>query len=443
MRRALKLGGLALVGVLLIAATWAWWQILRTEETSTWPPVDGVTSAESEAATETYVTTGERRPSAAAFSFAPSTAATSQPWVDGTSFFPKILDDINNAQSSVHILMYGWKDGDVGQAFSAAVRAKAAEGVDVRIIVDTYGSQVFKGSMSLFDGMVAAGCHIVVNDSLPLDREGELGTDRSLDWRQDEVGQFDHRKLYVIDGSIAWTGGAGIEDHFYDGRFHDVMTRLTGNIVRQTQAAFLSSFWAYGGSLPSGMGSLAPYFPAPTSAGTIPATLTQNIQGGFVNATQQARELIGTATSRLDIVNPYLTDDGMIDAITAAGERGVNVRLFVSETSNNPTTQHALEHSYAQLQSAGVVIYLEPNVVVHAKVIVADDQASIGTLNLDAWAMYRNSEIAVTVTDPATVALLDQRLFGPDVARSSLAVPPEDFLSRLQAWWGDTISYFI
>ena len=443
MRRKLARVGIVLGVILGILLFWAWWHILRIQETSAWPPVDGVTSAGAEAATETFVADAGARPGEADFAFAPSTAATSEPWVDGTTFFPRILDDINNATSSVNILMYGWKEGQVGREFTDAVTAKAAQGVEVRVIVDTYGSQTAKGSEAMFDDLVAAGVHVVVNDTLPIDREGELGGDRSIDWRQDEVGQADHRKLYVIDGTIAWTGGAGIETHFYDGRFHDVMTRLTGDVVRQTQAAFLTSFHAYGGNLPTGPGSLAKYFPAPETAGTIPAVLTQNLPGGFVNATQQARELVDTATRRLDVMNPYLTDDDMIDRIAAAARRGVSVRLFVSADSNNNTTQNALEHDYGLLLDSGVIIYEYPGAVVHAKVIVSDERASIGTLNLDAWAMYRNSEIGVTVTDPATVAQLDDRLFGPDVAEASLGRPPEGFTNKLSAWWGDLISYFI
>jgi cardiolipin synthase A/B len=443
MRRALTVTGIVMVVLVSTLAFWAWAQILRIQETSTWPPVGGVTPQTAQAATEAFVADPDARPDQADFVYAPSTVATSEPWVDGATFFPKILADIDGATSSVDILMYGWKDGQVGRAFSDAVSAKAKEGIEVRVIVDSYGSQVFKGSEAMFDEMVAAGVHIVVNDLLPIDREGELGTDRSVDWRQDEVGQADHRKLYVIDGTIAWTGGAGIETHFYDGRFHDVMTRVTGDLVRQAQAAFLTSFHAYGGILPTGPGSLAKYFPAPKAAGTIPAILTQNIPGGFVNATQQARELVDTATKRLDVMNPYLTDDDMIDRIAAAAQRGVTVRLFVSQTSNNKTTQHALDHDYSKLLDAGVVIYEYPGAVVHAKVIVSDDRASIGTLNLDAWAMYRNSEIVVTVTDPATVTLLDERLFAPDVAKSSLGQPPEGAKNKIAAWWADAISYFI
>ena len=85
---------------------------------------------------------------------------------------------------------------------------------------------------------------------LPPDRDGLFPDHQHIDWRQDEVGRADHRKLYVVDGAIAWTGGAGIEDHFNDGRFHDVMVRVTGDVVRQAQAAFLTSFRGHGGPLP-------------------------------------------------------------------------------------------------------------------------------------------------------------------------------------------------
>ena len=103
----------------------------------------------------------------------------------------------------------------------------------------------------MFTRLAAAGAQIVVNDVFPVDRDGLYPDDRTLDWRQDEVGRADHRKLYVIDGGVAWTGGAGIEDHFENGGFHDVMVRVTGDVVRQAQAAFLTSFRGHGGPLPA------------------------------------------------------------------------------------------------------------------------------------------------------------------------------------------------
>ena len=72
------------------------------------------------------------------------------------------------------------------------------------------------------------------------------------------MGRADHRKLYVVDGAVAWTGGAGIEDHFENGGFHDVMVRVTGDVVRQAQAAFLTSFRGHGGPLPDDLVAVLP-----------------------------------------------------------------------------------------------------------------------------------------------------------------------------------------
>jgi cardiolipin synthase len=254
----------------------------------------------------------------------------------------------------------------------------------------------------------------VVNDVFPPDRDGLYPDGQTIDLLQDEVGRADHRKLYVIDGKVAWTGGAGIEDHFENGGFHDLMTRVTGDVVRQAQAAFLTSFRGHGGPLPA---DLSPYFPEPDDPGTIPAALVQVIPGGFIAATQAIAEQIDGARERLDVMNAYLTGD-MIERILAAARRGARVRIVVSEKSNNGQAAAALRHRYRDLLAAGVEVWEYPGAVVHAKVVVADDVVSFGTVNLDAWALYWNSEIAIVADSRATAELLQQRLFEPDIARS-------------------------
>ena len=147
--------------------------------------------------------------------------------------------------------MFGWREGDVGMRMAALLERKLAEDVEVRVIVDAYGSRPYKEAREMFTRLVDAGAQIVVNDVFPLDRDGLYPDDQQVDWRQDEVGRADHRKLYVIDGAVAWTGGAGIDDHFENGGFHDVMVRVTGDVVRQAQAAFMTSFDGHGGPLPA------------------------------------------------------------------------------------------------------------------------------------------------------------------------------------------------
>ena len=292
----------------------------------------------------------------------------------------------------------------------------------------------------MFTGLAAAGAQIVVNDVFPIDRDGLFPDDQHLDWRQDEVGRADHRKLYVIDGAVAWTGGAGIEDHFRDGGFHDVMTRVTGDVVRQAQAAFLTSFRGHDGPLQA---DLSKYFPEPADPGTTPIALAQVIPEGFVTATQAIREQIDGARTRLDVMNAYFTDREMIERIIAAARRGVKVRVVLSEESNNAPAEAAARHRYGELIAAGVELWELPGTVVHAKVIVADDVVSFGTVNLDAWALYRDSEIMMIARSAELASAFEERLFEPDIARSKPGEPPDGLRERLGSWLWDKLGYFL
>src|SRR6185436_18635460 len=195
-----------------------------------------------------------------------------------------------------------------------------------------------------------------------------------------------------------------------------------------------------GGPLPA---DLARYFPAPQEAGSIPIALAQVIPGGFVAASQAIREQIDGARERLDVINPYLTDRDMIERILAAARRGVKVRVVVSQTSNNAQATAALKAWYADLIGAGVEVWELPGTVVHAKVVVADDVVSFGTVNLDAWALYRNSEIMMIARSPELAELFETRLFDPDIARAKPAEPPAGIRQRLECWVADKLTFVL
>ena len=416
-------------------------QVFRITQRPSWPPpADAVTAAGAEAATRTFIGRDPVGTRDATLQFAWSTAATIEPWVDGANFFPRILADIESARSSVHILMFGWREGEIGTRMASLLESKLAEGVAVRVIVDGVGSRPYLNARGMFSRLAAAGAEIVVNDMLPPTRKGTFPDGQRLTWSWDETGRADHRKLYVVDGVISWTGGAGVEDHFNDGRFHDVMVRVTGDVVRQAQATFLTSFHAHGGPPP---GDLSPLFPEPPENGSTPIVLAQVIPGGFVAASQAIGEQIDAARERLDVINPYLTDRDMIDRIIAAARRGVSVRVLVSQRSNNFTATAALRHRYADLAAAGAEVWEVPDTVVHAKVVVADDIASFGTVNLDAWALYRNSEIMMMARSRETAELLRERLFEPDIARSGRGEPPSGTIGRLVSRVCDRLTYYL
>jgi cardiolipin synthase len=431
------------IGALVAAALFVgvYRQVLGVTQHSSWPPPpDAVTSAEAKDATEAFARRDDTRPHDAALDFAWSTAATIEPLVGGRTFFPRIFADIEAARTSVHILMFGWREGDVGMRMASLLERKLAAGVEVRVIVDGFGSRPYSDAHEMFTALAAAGAQIVVNDVFSLDRDGLFPDDQHIDWRQDEVGRADHRKLYVVDGVVAWTGGAGIEDHFENGGFHDVMVRVTGDVVRQAQAAFLTSFRGHGGPLPP---DLSRYFPEADDAGSTPIALAQVIPGGFVAASQAIREQIDGARLRLDVMNPYLTDGDMLARILGAARRGVKVRIVVSEKSNNDQATAALKHWYGDLIGAGVEVWELPGTVVHAKVVVADDVVSFGTVNLDSWALYRNSEITMIARSPNTASLFEERLFEPDIARSKRGDLPSGTRERFKSWFWDKLTFFL
>ena len=430
------------VGVALSAALVGLYRrVLGTAQRPCWPPPPGaVDAAGAQAATEAFA----RRPSAgtrdAALPFAWSTAAEIEPLVEGNAFFPRIVADVEAATSSVHILMFGWREGEVGTQLAELLQRKLAEGVEVRAIVDSFGSRPHKQARKLFTGLAHAGAQIVVNDLLPPNRGGLYPDGLRVRLRQDEIGRVDHRKLYVVDGKVAWTGGAGLEDHFRDGGFHDVMVRVTGDVVRQAQAAFLTSFRGHGGPLQS---DLSPYFPAPDEPGSIPVALAQVIPGGHVAATQAIAEQIDSARERLDVMNPYVTDRAMLERILATAGRGARTRIVVSEVSNNTLATAALKHRYADLRAAGVEVWEVPGTVVHAKVVVADDVVSFGTVNLDAWALYRNSEIVVLARSAELAAAFEERLFEPDIARAAAGIPPTARRERSRSFVADKVRHLL
>ena len=240
--------------------------MLTITQKPSWPPTAERDHGRGRAARDRAVRgRTDPKPADVGMPYAWSTAATIDPWPEGKNFFPRIFADIEQAHSSVHILMFGWREGEIGTKLADLLVAEdeaRRRGADHRRRRREARSSGRRGRCSR--GWPTRGRRSSSTTLLPWDEDGLYPDHRKFDWSQDDVGHADHRKLYVIDGTVAWTGGAGIEDHFANGEFHDVMVRVTGNVVRQAQALFLMSFRGHGGPLPA---DLSKYFPAQPDAG--------------------------------------------------------------------------------------------------------------------------------------------------------------------------------
>jgi cardiolipin synthase A/B len=341
--------------------------------------------------------------------FAESRASSVDVHVEGRNFYPQILEDIDAATSSVHINQFGFRPGVIGDAFAEALSAKAATGVPVRLVVDRQGSDPERSSRALYDRLTDAGIQVcVVRATKPRAPVGLLGGDGELRWNLGGLGHIDHRKFVIVDSRVGWIGGAGIEDHFQDGRFHDLFLRVTGPVVAQLQLVFVGSFRWLGGEIPlADLETLFPELDAGPDA--VPAVVLHNAPGRYRPITEAIAHLLESAEETLDVVNPYVTDRRMIRRVEEAARRGVRVRLFVPANPNNWACAAAQRFHHASLLDAGVRI-LEYPTMLHAKAFVRDGEELLaGTCNLEAWSLKRFFEIDLQVWSKDLASQFDER----------------------------------
>jgi len=357
--------------------------------------------------------------SALALAFEESRATSAEVHVEGRNFYPPMLHDIAAATTSVHVNQFGFRPGEVGEAFASALLAKAAEGVRVRLVVDRQGSDPDRSSRAFYERLTGAGIEVyVVRAAQPRAAHGRLGTNGEPRWNLEQLGHIDHRKVVVVDGRIGWVGGAGVEDHFQDGRFHDLFLRVTGPVVSQLQLVFLATVRWLGADVAAS--ELAGLFPEhPNADVAAPAVVLHNAPGRYRPITDAIAAAMDGASRSLDVVNPYVTDRGMILRMQAAARRGVRVRLFVPENANNWACAAAQRFHHGGLLEAGVEI-LEYPTMLHAKAFVRDDEdVLVGTCNLEAWSLRRFFEIDVRVHSRELARQFGERFTAPAVAVSS------------------------
>jgi cardiolipin synthase len=368
-----------------------------------------------------------------ALAFSESRASSVDVHVEGRNFYPPMLQDIDDATSSIHINQFGFRPGVIGEAFADALIAKAAMGVPVRLVVDRQGSDPERTSRALYERLTSAGIEIcVVRATKPRAPSGPLGSDSATRWNLGGLGHIDHRKFLIVDGRVGWIGGAGIEDHFQDGRFHDLFVRVAGPVVAQLQLVFLAGFRWLGGAVSAAeVETLFPELDAGPEA--VPALVLHNAPGRYRPITDAIARLLESANETLDVINPYVTDRRMIRRIEDAARRGVRVRLFVPANANNWACAAAQRFHHAKLLDAGVRI-LEYPTMLHAKAFVRDgEEVLAGTCNLEAWSLKRFFEIDLQVWSEPVALQIDERFCADAETVSSPGRPLDGAKERAKA----------
>jgi cardiolipin synthase len=323
----------------------------------------------------------------------PTSATDARLLVDGGAKYSALLLDVAAAQEHVHLEYYIFYPDQTGGALRDALVERARAGVKVRLLLDAVGSG--KTPARFFHELVAAG--------------GELAwfhPSRFLQvWKRPWLNLRSHRKIVVIDGRIAYTGGINITDE-EDERlradaYRDLHVRVEGDVVSSLQLVFVED-WAYA----TGNPPLTLPLPVP-QRGHVPV---QVLVSGPDSSWEAIHRLhvgaIHSAERRVWLATPYFVPgEAARMALTSAALGGLDVRLLVPRKSDSRLVTLAARSYFDELLAAGVQVYEYGPRMLHTKALLCDDDlAIIGSANFDHRSFRLNFEVSLMFRNAALCA---------------------------------------
>ncbi|MFJ8043937.1 phosphatidylserine/phosphatidylglycerophosphate/cardiolipin synthase family protein [Kitasatospora sp. NPDC096147] len=335
------------------------------------------------------------------------------PLRNGDEIFPAMLEAVDGARRTVDLMTFVYWRGDIARRFARALARKAAEGLRVRLLLDGFGSRLIEPE--LLDLMEAAGVRI------------------SWFRRPVRLSPFKqnhrcHRKVLVVDGRIAFTGGVGIAEEWcgdarHPGEWRDTHVRVVGPAVDGIAAAFAQN-WAE--CAPGTLYDEADRFEEHEQPG---GAVVQVVRGsaavGWQDLQTLMRVVISSAERRLRLATAYFApDDYFVDLLCEAAGRGVEVELLVpGRHMDKRVCQLAGERHFGRMTGCGVTVWQYAPTMMHAKVLTVDGVLSVvGSANFNRRSLDHDEEVVLAVVDEEFTARLD-RDFDEDLTRSEVVTP--------------------
>lgn len=344
--------------------------------------------------------------------------------VNGDPTFSAMLKAISEAKDHINFETYIIDDDETGNLFADLLIKKQAEGVQVNVIYDSFGCRSVP--TAFFQRLRNGGIRTV-----------EFNPINPFKVRNGDIHHRTHRKILIVDGAIAFTGGINIGSA-YHGRetrpnainrayWRDTHVMIEGPAVREFQKLFLTTWVSQNGpELFKGA-----YFPAVPDKGNHLVQVVGSSPGYtkrityimYISAITHARTYIHMTHSY------FVPDRQMIQVLTDAAKRGVDVKLVLPENTDHASVRHAGRSYYSQLMKAGVKIYERSDVILHAKTAVVDGVwSTIGSTNLELWSFVSNDEVNAVVLGREFAEEMEE-IFERDL-KQSVPILPEDWNKR-------------
>ena len=363
----------------------------------------------------------------------------------GQEKFDDMFEAIRQAKSSVHLEYFNFRNDSIASALFDLLRLKAKEGVEVRALFDGFGNDSNNRPLKRHHVEALRRDGIEIYEFDPV----------RFPW-VNHVFTRDHRKIVVIDGNVAYTGGMNVADYYIKGteqvgEWRDMHCRIEGGAVSQLQMIFLriwnkvteqnvwgsKYFRAYEKVEMKGLKPDTTVSAHKQVVGIInrePHTSNRIIRDFYLNA-------INAAKDSIKLVNPYLTlSPKLKKALRKAAERGVKVEIMVSLRSDIPLTPDCVFYNVHKLMKHGCHIYLYRPGFHHTKVIMVDGKfCTVGSANLNARSLRFDYEENAVILDRHVTAELE-RLFDND--KSDCDILTEDYWDQWRTPWQKFVGWF-
>ena len=331
-------------------------------------------------------------------------------FTDGKEKFKALFDDIRQAKDHIHMEYYIYRKDSLGEELIDLLTEKAREGVKVLLLYDDVGSESLNGRF--LEAYLEAGgkAQAFMPSKLPV-------LNSNMNYRN-------HRKITIIDGVIAYTGGYNVGDEYLGkkpkfGFWRDTHLRITGGAVHALQHRFLLDWNEASATHPVKYADT--YFPpAPAQHGAAIQVVPSGPDDPHTQVKNGFLKLITSAQETIYIQTPYFVpENSIIDALRVAALSGIDVQIMIPDKSDHPFVHSATLSFSRELLDAGVKIHSYHNGFLHAKLILVDGKAfTLGSANMDVRSSKLNFEGNAFIYDQeAAQAMLE--IFQRDVELSS------------------------
>jgi cardiolipin synthase len=365
--------------------------------------------------------------------------------VDGQAAYAAMFKAIQDARDHINLETFIIEDDETGRSFADLLLQKQAAGVQVNLIFDSVGS--FSTPAPFFQRLRDGGIQVVEFNPLnPFKTHGK--------WL---LAHPDHRKILIIDGKVAITGGINISKVYSSTPFRrdkdekaplpwrDTDVQIEGPAVAELQKLFFDTWQKQKGPELPGKN----YFPDLKEVGNALVRVVGSTPGQDNRITFIVYvSAITFAEHSVHMTNAYfIPDDQILDAFTDAARRGVDVKIILPSTSDSSLALYAARYNYSGLLRSGVKIYERRNALLHAKTAVIDGVwSTVGSTNMDFWSLLSDDEVnAVILSHEFAVEM--EKMFARDLAESDQIQWEEwkkrPLFPRLREWLAHLFSHWM